>query len=145
MLTPHLLSFMSKEIEKKILPPSFLLSFMSKEIERLILANWNTSFLLSFMSKEIEKKIKRCLAYWKASFLLSFMSKEIEKKILKILKNYLTNNKKYVIIYMIQSITRSMLFRRRGTVSLPSANSTACEIINLQDETALLFYLIGSI
>ena len=58
MLTPHLLSFMSKEIEKKILPPSFLLSFMSKEIEGRknlrYLEKWNTSFLLSFMSKEIE-------------------------------------------------------------------------------------------
>ena len=55
------------------------------------------------MSKEIER-----LILWSRN-LLSFMSKEIEKKFSKFLKNYLTNNKKYVIIYMIKSITKSML------------------------------------
>ena len=36
-----------------------------------------------------------------------------------------------------------MLLRRRGTVSLPSANSTACAIINLTDKSrdALSYWL----
>ena len=67
------------------------------------------------------------------------MSKEIEKKIfLKFLKNYLTNNIKYVIIYIIQSITKSMSLRRRGTVSLPLRKFDCLRNnLNLQDETAI--------
>ena len=97
---------------------------MSKEIEGD--TKWKASFLLSLMSKEIENTN----FILPPSFPLSFMSKEIEKKILEIFEKLLDKQKKICYNIYDLSITKFMSLRRRGTVSLPSANSTACAIIN---------------
>ena len=69
------------------------------------------------MSKEIEGDTK-----WNKGNLLSFMSKEIEKKNLEINEKSLDKQKKICYNIYDLSRTRSMLLRRRGTVSLPSAS-----------------------
>ena len=62
--------------------------------------------------------------------------KEKKKKILEIFKKKLLD-KQYKICYNIYDLKielrscRIELLRRRGTVSLPSANSTACAIMTL--------------